>query len=161
MHKQIREVFVLGAIHAEQRDWLVRTWNVIICKITDKILIPSLKNFWCFLYFCLWFSKINFCWSIVALQCWWIPAFLMLEVPASIVVVLSCSVMSDSLWPHGLQRPGSSVHGDYFREEYWSGLQCPPSGDLPNPEDRTQVFCITGRLFTIWATREAQEYWSE
>ena len=27
--------------------------------------------------------------------------------------------------------------------------------------DRTQVFHIAGRFFTIWATREAQEYWSE
>ena len=26
--------------------------------------------------------------------------------------------------------PGSFVHG----QEYWSGLPCPPSGDLPNPE---------------------------
>ena len=22
----------------------------------------------------------------------------------------------------------------FFREEYWSGLPCPPSGDLPNPD---------------------------
>ena len=28
--------------------------------------------------------------------------------------------------------PGSSVHG-IPRQEYWSGLPCPPSGDLPNP----------------------------
>ena len=26
--------------------------------------------------------------------------------------VLSCSVVSDSLWPHGCSLPGSSVHGD-------------------------------------------------
>ena len=25
--------------------------------------------------------------------------------------------------------------------------------------DQTQVSCIAGRFFTIWATREAQEYW--
>jgi len=28
------------------------------------------------------------------------------------------------------------------------------------PRDRTQVFHIAGRLFTSWATRGAQEYWS-
>ena len=22
----------------------------------------------------------------------------------------------------------------FFRQEYWSGLPCPPPGDLPNPE---------------------------
>ena len=27
--------------------------------------------------------------------------------------------------------PGSSVHG-FPRQEYWSGLPCPPPGDLPN-----------------------------
>ena len=29
------------------------------------------------------------------------------------------------------------------------------------PKDWTQVSCIAGRFFTSWATREAQEYWSE
>ena len=33
-----------------------------------------------------------------------------------------CSVVSDSLWLHGFSGP-----------EYWSGLPCPPPGDLPNP----------------------------
>ena len=28
--------------------------------------------------------------------------------------------------------PGSSVHG-ILRQEYWSGLPCPPPGNLPNP----------------------------
>ena len=27
---------------------------------------------------------------------------------------------------------GSSVHG-FSKQEYWSGLPCPPPGDLPNP----------------------------
>ena len=36
----------------------------------------------------------------------------------------------------------------FFRQEYWRGS---PSSIL---RDWTQVFCIAGRLFTIWATRE-------
>ena len=28
------------------------------------------------------------------------------------------------------------------------------------PRDRTQVSCIAGGFFTIWATRETHEYWS-
>ena len=28
------------------------------------------------------------------------------------------------------------------------------------PRDQTQVFCIAGRFFTSWATRESQKYWS-
>ena len=36
--------------------------------------------------------------------------------------------------PMDCSPPGSSVHGDGFsRQEYWSGLPCPPPGDLPNP----------------------------
>ena len=28
------------------------------------------------------------------------------------------------------------------------------------PRDRTQASCIAGRFFTVWAIREAQEYWN-
>ena len=34
---------------------------------------------------------------------------------------VSCSVVSESLQPHGLNPPGSSVMG-FSRQEYWSGL---------------------------------------
>ena len=45
----------------------------------------------------------------------------------------------------------------FFRQEYWSGLPCPPSKGSSQPTDWTQVSCIAGRFFTLWATREAQE----
>ena len=35
--------------------------------------------------------------------------------------------------PMGYSLPDSSVHG-ILQEEYWSGLPCPPPGDLPDPE---------------------------
>ena len=35
----------------------------------------------------------------------------------------------------------------------------PSSRGSSQPRDRTQVSCIAGGFFTIWATREAQEYW--
>ena len=43
----------------------------------------------------------------------------------------------------------------FLRQKYWSGLTFPPPGDIPNPGIQTHVSCITGRFFTIWATREA------
>ena len=43
---------------------------------------------------------------------------------------------------------------EFSRQEYGSGLPCLSLGDLPN-SDWTQVSCIAGRFFTIWATREA------
>ena len=37
--------------------------------------------------------------------------------------------------PKNCSLPGSSVHGDFpGKNEYWSGLPCPPLGDLPNSE---------------------------
>ena len=52
----------------------------------------------------------------------------------SVPCLRSPSIMSSSLRPHDYSPSGSSVHGDGFsRQEYWSGLPCPPPGDLSNP----------------------------
>ena len=48
--------------------------------------------------------------------------------------VLSHSLMSDSLQPLGQRRPVGYSPWGFFRQEYWSGLPCPPPGNLPNPE---------------------------
>ena len=47
--------------------------------------------------------------------------------------VLSCSIMSNSLWPHGLYPTRLLFPWGFCKQEYWSGLPCPPPGDLPNP----------------------------
>ena len=44
----------------------------------------------------------------------------------------------------------------FSRQEYWSGLPFLSSW----LRDQTQVSQIAGEFFTVWATREAQEYWS-
>ena len=44
----------------------------------------------------------------------------------------SCSVVSESLWPHGARQAPLSV--GFSRQGYWSGWPCPPAGDLPNPD---------------------------
>ena len=44
-----------------------------------------------------------------------------------------CSVMSDSLQPHGLQPARLPCPWGFSRQEHWNGLPCPPPGDLPNP----------------------------
>ena len=46
--------------------------------------------------------------------------------------VHSHSVVSDPLYPHGLL-PARLLWEPHPRQEYWSGLPCPPSGDLLNP----------------------------
>ena len=47
--------------------------------------------------------------------------------------MLSCSVISDSLQPRGLQPTRLLCPWGFSRQKYWSGLPCPPLGDLPNP----------------------------
>jgi len=51
-----------------------------------------------------------------------------------LLLLFSCSVTSDSSitpWTVAHQAPLSV---GFPRQEYWSGLPCPPSGDLPRPE---------------------------
>ena len=68
---------------------------------------------------------------------------------------VSRSVMSNSLWPHGLYSlPGSSVHGIFqARILEWGAISF--SRGFSRPRDWTWVSCIAVRCFTIWATREA------
>ena len=47
--------------------------------------------------------------------------------------VLSCSVVSDLLWPHGLWPTRLLCPWGFSRQKYWSGLPCPLPGDLPDP----------------------------
>ena len=51
------------------------------------------------------------------------------QVGVSVVI----SVVSDSLRPHGSQPARLLRPWDSPRQEYWSGLPCPPPGDLPHP----------------------------
>ena len=67
-------------------------------------------------------------------------------------VCKSCSVVSNSLWPHGLYSPWNSLG-----QNTGVGSLSPLQG-IFQPRDQTQVSCIAGRFFTSWATREAQEY---
>ena len=61
----------------------------------------------------------------------------------------SCSVVSNSLQPHGLHQA-----------KILEWIAFPFSRGSSQPRDQTQVSHIAGRFFTSWATKEAQEYWS-
>ena len=47
--------------------------------------------------------------------------------------MFSLSVVSNSLWPHGLYSARLLCLWGFSRQEYWSRFPCPPPGDLPNP----------------------------
>ena len=58
-------------------------------------------------------------------------------------------------WTSGL--PGSSLHGILqARVLEWVAISF--SRGSSQPRDRTQVFCIPGRRFNLWATGEAPKF---
>ena len=69
----------------------------------------------------------------------------------------SCSVVSNSLWPHGLH--SYTAHG-ILQARILEWVALPFSRGSSQPRDQTLVSHIAGRFFTSRATREAQEYWS-
>ena len=74
------------------------------------------------------------------------------------VRTLSRSVMSDSLWTHGLYSARLLCPWGFSRQEYWSGLPCPPPGLLPNPGIKPRSSTLQADFFIIWATREDHVY---
>ena len=57
--------------------------------------------------------------------------------------------------PTDCSPPGSSI--GFSRQEYWSGLPCPPPGDLPHPGIKPVSLtspALAGRFFTTSATWE-------
>ena len=62
----------------------------------------------------------------------------------------------ETLWTVACEDPLSM---GFFRQGYWSGLPCPPSGDLPDPGIEPVLFmspALTGRFFTTSFPWEAQ-----
>ena len=55
----------------------------------------------------------------------------------------------------GCSLPGSSVHG-ILQARILEWITIPFSRGSSWLRDRTQVFCIAGKFFTVWAIREAQ-----
>ena len=62
-----------------------------------------------------------------------------------------------TLWTVAHQAPLSM---GFSRQEHWSGLPCPPTGDLPDPKielDSLRSPALAARFFTASATWEAQD----
>ena len=64
-----------------------------------------------------------------------------------------------TLWDPMDFSPSAPLSMGFSRQEYWSGLPCPPPGDLPNPGIKPASLispALVGLFFTISATWEAQ-----
>ena len=65
--------------------------------------------------------------------------------------------MSDSMTPWALAYQAPLSMG-FSSQEYWTGLPCPPPGDLPNPGIEPISLmspALVGQFFTTSATWEA------
>ena len=69
------------------------------------------------------------------------------------------SLVSNSLGPYGPQPACQApLSTGSSRQEYWSGLPCPPPGELPDPGSEPASLAsptLAGRFFTISTTWDA------
>ena len=77
-----------------------------------------------------------------------------------VIWVLSCSVVSDSLWPPWTVACQASLSMGFSRQEYWSGLPFPSLGDLPHPGIKPtspESPALAGEFFTTKSTGKPSE----
>ena len=74
-----------------------------------------------------------------------------LSMKVKMLVAQSCPTLCN---PKDRSPPGSSVHG-ILQARVLECVAIPFSRGSSWPRDWTQVSCIAGRFFTVWATREA------
>ena len=104
--------------------------------------------------FILWFSfpPSQPCSSAIQLLCYECPKFLLAIsfIPKKSEVAQSCPTLC---YPVDCSLPGSSIHGILqARILEWVAISF--SRGSSQPRDQTQVSCIAGRCFNLWATRE-------
>ena len=66
--------------------------------------------------------------------------------------------MPDSLQPHGAHQAPLSM--GFSRQEYWSGLPCPPPGDLPTPRIKSVSSTAPALLEGSLLLSHWGSYWS-
>ena len=62
-----------------------------------------------------------------------------------------------TLWTVALQVPLSM---GFSRQEYWSGLSCPPPGDLPDPRIEPESFMSPALAGDFFTTSHTLTFWS-
>ena len=83
--------------------------------------------------------------------CNWNEHYYTICVKLCVPCCFSCAQLFVTPWTESCQAPLSM---GFFRQEHWSGLPCPPPGDLPDPgvEPVGLVSCMASRFFTTGAT---------
>ena len=103
--------------------------NSIVKNPTSKSVRPTIKSGFC---------------HLLARKSW-------------LFLLFSCSVVSDSFWTTWAVALQAPMFMGFPRQEYWSGLLFPSSGDLPNSRIKYTFPAFAGGFFYHFSTREAQE----
>ena len=122
--------FILGKHFINIYYFKIHCWFSLLIF---KIFLDHIVGLVFFLFLCSGLDKI-------ALRWYHLLSFIYYE---------SCSVMSNSWWPHGLYSPGNSLG------QNTGVVALPFSRGSFQSRDWTQVSLIAGGFFTRWATREA------
>ena len=127
--------------------------------IIQKVSLLLYSNLW-------WWSwsllKWNWCWWFILGEglvrffcCFYIMRLrlifrdrLILTKITKITCMLSCSVISNSLWPPWTVAHQAPLSMQFPRQECWSGLPFPPPGNLPNPGIEPASPELAGGYFT-------------
>ena len=90
--------------------------------------ICFLVNCWDHLPIVNWIILSSYYWVFIVVGLFWI-----LVIYHMCGAMLSCPVVSDSLWPYGLQSTRLLCPWGFSRQEYWNGWPIPSPGNLSNP----------------------------
>ena len=110
-------------------------------KPFDTVLIPSVWSVG---------NEHRWVWLDTVGLWWWVAC----SMTRALCVCVSRLVMSDSLWPYGLE-PARSLYPWIFQARILEWVAISFSRGSSWPKARTQVSHIAGKFFTVWATRDA------
>ena len=117
-------------------------WAAVYGVTQSQTRLKRFSRLAAFVFSLGYFSVLHIGW-IHAILC---SSFLIISSLCMFVCVRVLSCDSKGCSPQAPLSMGSS------RREYWSGLPCPPPGDLPDPGIETTSLALAGRFFTISAT---------
>ena len=106
---------------------LAGRWDWPPSQILLLLKRKILTNSWMIMFA----THLIICWHMS--ECWWIITYFSVSADLCCGCVClfyqSCLTLCDTM---DCSLPGFCVH-KFSRQEYWSGLSCPPPGALPNP----------------------------
>ena len=162
--------FVHGIFQARILEWVVISFSWGSSRLRDRTQISCIARRFFMLNPQGFAGAVSFSWMLlIPLSVWHLLLTIQMKFKnclyygilltislyyISYYLILSCLTLCDHMI---YSLPGSFVHG-IFQARILEWVAISSSRGSSRLRDRTQISCIAGRLFTIWATREAHLY---